>query len=284
MTKLHLLILITVLALALALPGLSSAQALPPHLFIGTATVDGVPAPGGTEIAALVDGNPAGMVSVDGAGKFFLIAAGPGRVVTFQIGDYPAAQSLPWEKGGATLLDLTANRPQPGLTPPHVFTGAATIDGDPAPDGVLVTAWAADAKAGECVVRDGRYFLMAFRPDVAAPITFVVDQIAADEAALWEQGGATSLDLTARSDTSPPAIALEPIGDNLVRVFKFDNATKTWAFYDPREEFAQANTLTEVTPGEVYWIKVTETTTVSINGRPVSLTCAQGYCWNQVVW
>ena len=38
---------------------------------------------------------------------------------------------------------------------------------------------------------------------------------------------------------------LEPLGEKLVRVFRFNNATKTWEFYDPRPEFAEANTITQ---------------------------------------
>jgi hypothetical protein len=53
-----------------------------------------------------------------------------------------------------------------------------------------------------------------------------------------------------------PVGALTPLGENLLRVFHFDNATKEWAFYDPRPDFASANTLTELVEGQAYWIEV----------------------------
>ena len=147
-----------------------------------------------------------------------------------------------------------------------------------------MTARAAGARIGSGVVRGRRYSLLAERPAVVAPLTFAVGELVSAEVAHWEKGGATLLDLTARSHTSLPAIVLESLGDALVRVFKFDNSTKTWTFYDPRDEFAGVNTLSGLTSGEVYWIRVTETTTVSVKGRPMTLTCAGDYCWNQIVW
>ncbi len=133
-------------------------------------------------------------------------------------------------------------------------------------------------------MRDGRYLLFADQPAIALPVTFAVDEFIAAEEALWERGGATPLDLTVRSDVSLPEIALEPLQENLVRVFKFNNATKTWTFYDPREEFAQVNTISQLVSGEVYLVKVAENTTVVLNGKLRPLTCSVGDCWNQIVW
>jgi hypothetical protein len=45
--------------------------------------------------------------------------------------------------------------------------------------------------------------------------------------------------------------------DNLVRVWRFDNATQAWSFYDPRDAFASANTLTEASSGNIVWVNVT---------------------------
>ena len=53
---------------------------------------------------------------------------------------------------------------------------------------------------------------------------------------------------------------LEPLGEKLVRVFRFNNATKTWEFYDPRPEFAEANTISQMFGGNVYWLNITEDT------------------------
>ena len=79
--------------------------------------------------------------------------------------------------------------------------------------------------------------------------------------------------------------ALSEVGDNLVRVFHFNNANKSWTFYDPRPEFEGLNTLTELADGQPYGILVSESQeNVVLNGRPRDLTCVGGDCWNQVVW
>ena len=85
---------------------------------------------------------------------------------------------------------------------------------------------------------------------------------------------------------APVAIVegLEPLGEKLVRVFRFNNATKTWEFYDPRPEFAEANTITQMFGGNVYWLNITEDVEVVLGGKTRRLTCIEGDCWNQIVW
>jgi len=82
------------------------------------------------------------------------------------------------------------------------------------------------------------------------------------------------------------ATAVEPLGDNLVRVFNFNNVTKTWSFYDPRPEFADANTISMMTSGGIYWINVSAAQAdVTLNAKARALTCSDaGDCWNQIVW
>ena len=77
---------------------------------------------------------------------------------------------------------------------------------------------------------------------------------------------------------------LEPLGEKLVRVFRFNNATKTWEFYDPRPEFAEANTITQLFGGNVYWLNITEDVEAVLGGKTRRLTCIEGDCWNQIVW
>jgi len=45
--------------------------------------------------------------------------------------------------------------------------------------------------------------------------------------------------------------------DNLVRVWKFDNSDQSWSFYDPRDAFADANTLANTVSGDIVWVNVT---------------------------
>ncbi len=92
-------------------------------------------------------------------------------------------------------------------------------------------------------------------------------------------------------DSTPVASGLAPLLDanNLERLFHFDNTVKKWTFYDPRPEFGGANTITELFPGKVYWIKVKGDQVAVLNGRERNLTCVNKgapneNCWNQVAW
>ena len=79
--------------------------------------------------------------------------------------------------------------------------------------------------------------------------------------------------------------AVENLGDNLVAIFYFDDVGKAWSFYDPRPEFAELNTLSELVNGEAYWILVSETAEdVVLNNKVRSLTCRGDDCWNLEVW
>ena len=79
--------------------------------------------------------------------------------------------------------------------------------------------------------------------------------------------------------------AVEELGDNLVRVFYFNGVDKTWSFFDPRPDFADLNTLTEMIDGQPYWILVSEgVVDVVLNNMSRTLTCVGGDCWNQIVW
>ena len=79
--------------------------------------------------------------------------------------------------------------------------------------------------------------------------------------------------------------AVSDLGDNLDAIFHFNNATKAWSFFDPRPEFADLNTLTELIGGQPYWVLVkSEQTGVDWNGKTVDFTCAAGDCWNLEIW
>ena len=79
--------------------------------------------------------------------------------------------------------------------------------------------------------------------------------------------------------------ALEALGDSLVRVFHFNDVDKSWDFFDPRDEFAELNTLATLINGAPYWVLVSEgQEDVLLNGKARNLTCVGGDCWNQLVW
>jgi hypothetical protein len=43
---------------------------------------------------------------------------------------------------------------------------------------------------------------------------------------------------------------------NLIAVWRFNNEDQTWSFYDPRPEFVEANTYTEINSGDTVWLYV----------------------------
>ena len=81
---------------------------------------------------------------------------------------------------------------------------------------------------------------------------------------------------------TPVAQAFQPLGNKLVRVFYFQNSTKSWLWYDPATP--DVSTLAEMELGQSYWILVTETVSFELHGRTRKLTCANNSCWNLFPW
>ncbi|MQG32592.1 MAG: hypothetical protein FI724_10490 [SAR202 cluster bacterium] len=84
------------------------------------------------------------------------------------------------------------------------------------------------------------------------------------------------------SPSSMPAEALKALteGENLVRVWTFDNSSKTWEFFDPRPAFAHANTIETMVPGRIYWLRLNRVQSAPLNGKVVLLVAG----WNLVRW
>ena len=79
--------------------------------------------------------------------------------------------------------------------------------------------------------------------------------------------------------------AVSELGDNLEAIFHFNNTTKEWTFFDPRPEFADLNTISEMVAGQTYWVLVKEDQSgVRWNTQTVNFTCAGGDCWNLIGW
>ena len=109
MTKAKILALLAVMAMVLIVPAVVFAQS-PPHRFFGTVTVNGLTAPSGTAVSAVIDGVEQGSTTVDTDGKYIMdVSQGSGNDIVFQIDQLTATQTASWEKGMATLLDLTAD-------------------------------------------------------------------------------------------------------------------------------------------------------------------------------
>ena len=78
------------------------------------------------------------------------------------------------------------------------------------------------------------------------------------------------------------ANGVEPLGDNVVSVWNFNNDTKVWSFYDPT--LAEGNTLTHLISGETYLVRIESNAEVILNNETRNLTCVADNCWNQIVW
>jgi hypothetical protein len=138
MTKLRFLALLTVLALVLALPAVASAQQVPPHVFHGTVTVNGLRAPVGTEVTALAGGQPVATGTVDQNGEYTLLVPQSEGEITFRVGTLNAAETSNWEQGGANIVNLTASsftQAPDGGTPAPGAVGPAGPRGEPGPAG-----------------------------------------------------------------------------------------------------------------------------------------------------
>ena len=100
-------------ALLWAGPPAVQAQQAPPHVFVGSATIDRNPVPDGTVIIAVVEGRVISKGVIEG-GSYTLVVEQPqgesfaGRIVQFVIGNQKAAESQPWEPGGSHELNLHA--------------------------------------------------------------------------------------------------------------------------------------------------------------------------------
>ena len=135
---------LAVAALAL-LPALTHAaapnQASPPQVFIGAVTINGVPAPQGTEIAALIDGVSVATAEVNDEGNYSLTVAdqSAGATVTFTVNGQAVTPTGTVEVGGLATLALSlttdaAPTPEPTATPDPAATPEATAEPTATPE------------------------------------------------------------------------------------------------------------------------------------------------------
>ena len=152
MTGAKILVAAAIMAVLLLSPSIASAQLSRPHVFLGSATVNGSPALDGTSVAAFIDGQQITAVAVSGEGSFPVLLVVPrdgqsftGKTVTFTIGGIPANETALWVQGEATILNLTASPSQPTPTPaPPTPTpvlipgekGDTGLPGQPGPQGI----------------------------------------------------------------------------------------------------------------------------------------------------
>ena len=115
------------------------AQQVPPHVFAGTAVVDGNHMANGTPVTAWINGDTVGESVVDG-GTYTLLVVQPtgrsfdGKQISFKIGNLEAHEVGYWAQGGGTELHLTGTtsgshpgevKSTQGGTPDHTRTDCA---------------------------------------------------------------------------------------------------------------------------------------------------------------
>ena len=200
---------------------------------------------------------------------------------------YPTPTPTPYPTAAPTPAP-TAEPPQlpgDGNEPPHIFAGQATLNGSPAEQGVAIDAYDAGRRIGATVTQSGGQFSIHVHR-AEGVITFRVNnQAAAESWTAWRQGQVTTgFNLTAggvNSRETDPGRLFAALPD-LVRAFNFDNATKRWSFFDPAA--AEVSTLTRFIPQHPYWLLVSHSTRLLLNGVERDLFCVADNCWNIIVW
>jgi len=112
MIKTRFLTLVMALALLLAIPTAVFAQRVPPHVFVGTASLDGTAAVDGAAVTAWIDGEQVAATNASGGEYNLLVDQGDstfaGKTVSFKISGASAAETAEWIQGGGDVLNLVA--------------------------------------------------------------------------------------------------------------------------------------------------------------------------------
>jgi len=111
MTKTRFLALVTALALLLAIPTSVFAQNAKPHVFVGTATLDGATAADGAAVTAWVGGEQVAATTVKGGEYDILVGDSvgyAGETVSFKLSGADASETAAWVEGGGDIVNLTA--------------------------------------------------------------------------------------------------------------------------------------------------------------------------------
>ena len=240
-------------------------------------------AQGRTEFEILIPGLDPGRYLI-----YVRVSGSSVAAVLFTVTAASAPTPTPRPTATPTPTPAPATEPPqlPGSSePPHIFAGQAILNGSPAGQGVAIDAYDGGRLIGATVTQaGGRFSIHVHRAE--GVITFRVNnQAAAESWTAWQRGQVTTgFDLTAGGDGSretDPARLFAALPD-LVRAFGFDNATKQWDFFDPAA--ADVSTLTRFMPGNIYWLLVSRTTSLVLNGMERDLFCVEDDCWNLIVW
>ena len=111
MTKSRLILILAVMALVLTLPSVVSAQRVPPHVFVGSATIDGVAAEDGAIVTAWIDDAEVASATIAG-GSFTLVidqedSTYAAKAISFLLDGQSVAETATWMQGGGDEIVLT---------------------------------------------------------------------------------------------------------------------------------------------------------------------------------
>ena len=158
------LVLATVAALLLVFPAIVMGQPVPDHISRVLVTIDGERVPDDTVVTAIIDGEEvATAITLNGVPLLRIPGTGAttGKEIHFMVGDVFADEVDTWEQGGHQdkkfEISLTTYVPPPPL-PPHISRLLVSIDGLPAPDGTVVTAWMDGAVVATALTVNGAAF------------------------------------------------------------------------------------------------------------------------------
>ena len=106
------------LALLLAIPTAAFAQRVPPHVFVGSVTLDGATAADGAAVTAWIGGEQVAATTASGGSYSLIVDQGDssyaGETVSFKVSGAHAAESSTWTQGGGDELNLVASSSSTG--------------------------------------------------------------------------------------------------------------------------------------------------------------------------
>jgi hypothetical protein len=98
--------------LLLAIPTAAFAQRVPPHVFVGTASLDGTPAVDGAAVTAWIDGEQVGATNTTEGEYALTVDQGDssfaGSTVSFKVSGANTSETATWITGGAEIRNLVA--------------------------------------------------------------------------------------------------------------------------------------------------------------------------------
>ena len=276
------LALALVVGLVVAFPAAALGQAVPDHQSRLVVTINGERAPDDTKVTAIMDGADVATATTTDGVAFLKVPgtnANVGKEISFRVGDVMADEVETWARGGHLdknfEIAITNYVPQPPPVPPHISRLLVSIDGLPAPDGTVVTAWMDGRQVATAVTASGAAYIRieGDGSDSGRIISFsigvltggVIEELDAIEADFWEQGGHVDKNFSISVYTAPrtPAEAFAPLIDhlvdgrpNLLGVFWFDDETQSYLSYDPDPDFAFFNDLETVESQQVFWLRL----------------------------